>query len=265
MRNREIRPLNLLTEPTHWIFLRGLARHSAHWGPFAEVFRREFPLATVEMLDAAGNGTERGAKSFLSVEESVEDLRERSLAMRETQKSGRGVFLFSISLGSMMATHWAHRHPEEIEGMVLINTSDRGNSWFFERLRPENYLNILTILTQPDNNCLREDKIMAMTAGGFTEAHRWAEEFAKLPTTSVENFARQLLAGTRYRFPVRAPKTQILLLASRHDQLVNSVCTEKIARRWNLPAQFHPRAGHDLPLWAPDWVCARIREAFGKD
>jgi pimeloyl-ACP methyl ester carboxylesterase len=250
-------PPNPLTEPTRWIFLRGLARHSAHWGPFADVFKRRFPLAQVSLIDAAGNGTEQERRSFLSIEENVEDLRRRISAKDP-------VFIFSISLGSMVATSWAAHFPEETSGLVLINTSDKGTSRFYERLRPENYRHILSIVTRSKDNCLRENKIMAMTAGGFPDAEKWVAEFAKLPSTSFPNFVRQLWAGSRYEFPKEKPDTQILLLASRRDQLVNSVCTERIAQQWKLTPQFHPRAGHDLPLWAPDWVCDQIEAEFGR-
>lgn len=249
---------NPLTEPTRWIFLRGLARHSAHWGPFAEIFKKRFPLAKVELIDAAGNGTEHGRTSFLSIEENVEDLRRRVQAKDP-------VFIFSISLGSMIATSWAAHFPDEIHALTLINTSDKGTSRFYERLRPENYRHILNIVVRSEDNCLRENKIMAMTAGGFPEAEKWVAEFAKLPSTTFQNFLRQLWAGSRFEFPKKKPDSRVLLLASRRDQLVSSVCTERIAKQWKITPHFHPRAGHDLPLWAPDWVCDQIEAEFGRN
>lgn len=249
--------MNILKQPTRWVFLRGLARHSAHWGPFADVFRKRFPLARVDLIDAAGNGSERERPSFLTIPENVEDLRRRL-------KPEEPLFLFSISLGSMMATAWADRFPEEVAGAVLINTSDKGTSRFYERMRPENYSHILKIIVRSDDNGLRENKILAMTAGGFEDAEKWTKEFAKLPPTKFPNFVRQLVAGSLYKFPKKRPNTRILLLASRRDQLVSSVCTQRIADQWKLPAHYHPRAGHDLPLWAPDWVCDRIEEEFGR-
>ncbi len=161
-------------------------------------------------------------------------------------------------MGSMIATEWARLYPEEIAGVVLINTSDRGNSWFFERLRPEAWKHIIDIVTHPKDSIFRENKIIAMTAAGYPQAEEWVKKFSKLPTTSMENFARQLIASSRYQFPKERPKVPFLILASRRDQMVNSVCTERIARRWNLTAEFHPRAGHDLPLWAPDWIFEKI-------
>lgn len=241
---------------TSWVFIRGLARGSAHWGPFIEHFQRHFPRAQVELLDMAGNGTERDRASFMTIEDTLEDMRRRSRFVRE----GKKAFLFSISLGSMLATEWAQRHPDDLAGIILINTSDRGNSWFFERLRPQTWLEILTILRNPRDSFLRENKIMAITAAGYPDADRWAREFAKLPSTTMPNFFRQLYAASRYHFPRAKPPVPLLLLASRRDQMVNSVCTERIARRWNVAAAFHPRAGHDLPIWAPEWVCEKLEE-----
>ena len=44
-----------------------------------------------------------------------------------------------MSLGAMVAVDWAARHPEELAGCVLINTSLRPFSPWYQRLRPANY------------------------------------------------------------------------------------------------------------------------------
>mgnify|MGYP006213324299 FL=1 len=77
---------------------------------------------------------------------------------------------------------------------------------------------------------------------------------------SGRNALRQLLAAARYRAPATAPQPPLLLLASRHDQLVASRCSQALAAAWNLPLVMHPFAGHDLPLDDPAWVVEQVRQ-----
>ena len=74
------------------------------------------------------------------------------------------------------------------------------------------------------------------------------------------NALRQLLAAARFRAPARAPQRPVLVLTSRGDRLVHTSCSEALARAWGSPLARHPGAGHDLPLDAPDWVVAQVRQ-----
>ena len=51
--------------------------------------------------------------------------------------------VLAMSLGGMVATDWAQRHPYEIERLVLINTSMRPFSQMQERLRPSAWPDLL--------------------------------------------------------------------------------------------------------------------------
>ena len=77
---------------------------------------------------------------------------------------------------------------------------------------------------------------------------------------SATNALRQLLAAARYRAPAVAPHPHILLLASQNDRLVNSRCSQAIARGWQCDLALHPQAGHDLPLDAPRWVLEQVQQ-----
>lgn len=68
---------------------------------------------------------------------------------------------------------------------------------------------------------------------------------------------RQLHAAVRYRIQ-SPPRVPILLLASRHDRLVDVRCSHSIARAWRCDLHEHPSAGHDLPLDDPDWVVEHV-------
>ena len=43
--------------------------------------------------------------------------------------------LVAMSLGAMAAMAWAAAHPDEVSGLVLINTSSRALSPWYRRLR----------------------------------------------------------------------------------------------------------------------------------
>ncbi len=238
----------------HWIFLRGLARHSLHWGPFLEHFKTFFPGDSIECLDLRGNGQLAHSPSYLSVAENVRDLRSRS----ELLSRHSCVHLLTLSLGSMVGVEWAQQHPDEIAGLITINTSDRGTSSFYERMQPHNYLALAKILTSNLSPLEIEQKVLQMTTHQLGHQKELAEVFSKSPPTSRSNFLRQLIAAGSYEFPEHKPRTEILMLSSQADRLVSPRCTQAIAEMWTLKAHSHPTAGHDLPLEAPGWVCTEI-------
>lgn len=66
-----------------WIFLRGVGRHSSHWGSFPSRFLQAFPDAEIELLDLAGNGEETDRRSYLEIGAYALDLRQRSRFVNE--------------------------------------------------------------------------------------------------------------------------------------------------------------------------------------
>jgi len=240
-----------------WILLRGLSREARHWGGFAELLRREVPDAQVLALDLPGNGSRCREKSPLGVESMVESLR--------TQLGVQGVAppyrLLAMSLGAMVAVDWAARHSGEIAGAVLINTSLRPFSPFYQRLKPANYRRLLTLALSAASDRDWEVAILELTSRRAA-AHAdvlddWLSYRRENPV-AVGNALRQLIAAARYRAPGVRPDVPLLVLSSRGDELVDSDCSHQLAERWNLPHAVHPGAGHDLPLDDGAWVAGRI-------
>ena len=244
---------------TPWILLRGLTRESAHWGGFADDFRRAWPEAQVVTLDLPGNGQFHARPSPLSVPDMVAACR-AELARQGVQPPFR---LFAMSLGAMVATEWARSAPEDIAGCVLVNTSFRPFSPFFHRLRPGNYATLLGLALLPWSVIDIERTVWQLTSntpgphGAVIDA--WLAARARHPV-SAANALRQLLAAARYRAPAVAPHPHILLLASQNDRLVNSRCSQAIARGWQCDLALHPQAGHDLPLDDPLWVLEQVQQ-----
>ena len=239
-----------MSEP--WILLRGLTRESRHWGGFATL------LATRDgalPIDLPGNGTQAGERSPLEVDAYVDALR------AEAQRRGaRAPYrVLAMSLGGMVATAWALRYPEEIERLVLVNTSMRPHSRVFERLRPSAWPALVRVARHRDGSdsegiaetlihgltCARRD-----TFAADIEAWRAIRENAHV---SRANALRQLAAAARFKAR-GVPRCTVLVVSSRGDRLVNPVCSARVARAWGAWHVEHPWAGHDLPHDDPQWL-----------
>lgn len=240
-----------------WIFLRGLTRESRHWGSFPATFYREIPAARVHTPDLPGNGALYAERSPGQVAEMVESYRSRLL--------GQGIappyYLLGMSLGAMVAVAWAARHPQEIRGCVLINTSLRPFSPFYQRLKPASYHRLLQLALPGGSDEARERTILELTSRQVdlpvTVLQSWVAWRRECPVDSA-NALRQLLAAMCYRAPLVRPQSAMLILASRNDALVDSACSRQLALRWDTAFAQHPSAGHDLPLDDAAWVARQV-------
>lgn len=239
---------------TTWVLLRGLTRETAHWNGFDE--RLATALGTghcVLTLDLPGNGTLHQVRS----PDRVAGMTSACRAELGRRGLAAPYVLVAMSLGGMVALDWAAGAPREVAGCVLINTSLRGLSPFWQRLQPRNYLTLAGLMAPGRTPLQREQAVLAMTsnqpAGQGDTAAGWAAVARQRPVTR-SNALRQLLAAARYRAPSPAPPVAALLLASARDRLVSVQCSRRIAAAWGWPLRLHPDAGHDLPLDDPVWV-----------
>lgn len=246
-----------MTAMTTWIFLRGLTRESAHWGSFVADFERALPGHVVTALDLPGNGLLRLLPSPTTVAGMV--------AACRAELARRGVappyHLLAMSLGAMVATEWARVAPHEVSGCVLINTSFKPFSPFYQRLRPRNYGALLGLVLRPQSPEQMEHTVLRLTshrvADHGADVAEWARVRLARPV-SPTNALRQLAAAARYRAPVVAPLQRVLILASQRDGLVDVQCSIAIAQAWQVPLRLHPGAGHDLPLDDGAWVVEQV-------
>jgi pimeloyl-ACP methyl ester carboxylesterase len=244
-----------------WVFIRGLGRSSEHWEPFMSVFKNTFPDDFVELADIRGNGVMNYSPSYLSIADNVRDLRARSQFVRE----GRQISLMTISLGSMIGIEWAKLYPTEISELVVMNTSDRSCCLPLERLRPDVFKYLVPLsktFNVPDMNSAkiaREKMILQMTTNRLPNLAERAKQWMDFPETSLMNLGRQVTAASLFAIPAKPP-TKTLMLYSMQDRFVNPVCTQRIAKKWNLDPIAHATAGHDLPLEEPEWVAQKTKE-----
>lgn len=247
-----------------WLLLRGLIREQRHWLDFPERFAAlvhgpdASPTRPV-LLDLPGFGSENDAVVPPTVAGFVDDLRAR---LRRVVPAGEPCGIFAVSLGGMVALEWLARHPEDFVAGVVVNTSLADLSWPWERMQPHNWPRVA--LAPFLSARARERMLLGMTRHqGDLEraADRYAAIAAATPPRRA-SAAGQLRAALRMRCPGKLA-VPALVLASRGDRLVSWRCSARLAERLALPIRLHEgegrdAAGHDLPLDAPDWVCAQV-------
>lgn len=243
---------------TTWVLLRGLMRESRHWGDFPARFQQAVGVERVFCLDFPGNGQLHAEHSLITVA-AMADYCHQQL---QVQAVSEPVHVLAVSLGAMVALAWADQYPDDLQRMVLINTSVAPHNPFYQRLKPANYPALIATMLF-GSNMQRENLILRITSNLQTNEQakeiitRWTA-YAQENPISVGNILRQLLAAMRFRAPPYLGKVPLLLLAGEHDKLVNADCSRKLAGLWHCPLLLHSTAGHDLPLDDTDWVIQQV-------
>jgi pimeloyl-ACP methyl ester carboxylesterase len=241
-----------------WILLRGLTREARHWGRLPDVLRDALGCGRPLLIDLPGNGEFSHLRASAAVAEMVGFIRNAAL-----QSGVPGPYrVLAMSLGGMVATSWAQRHPGEIERLVLINTSMRPFSRVHERLRPSAWPGLLEVAVHWSDAPRTERGIHRLTCNQLearsADLDAWCEIRRSAPV-SRGNALRQLWDAARYTAVAAAPRCPLLVLSSRADRLVNPVCSAKLAAAWGTEHYEHPWAGHDLPHDDPAWTAEQVR------
>ena len=242
----------------NWLFLRGLARDARHWGPFPKIFEERVPEAKVFTLDLAGMGTERRRNAPVSVKETMEDARHRWEALNADFGGPWG--LLAISFGGMVALEWGSEHPYDFQRIVTINTSVSSLSPAQHRLRPGVWLDFLKI-ARSKSPIQKERTILGFNSNITAERDSLLEEewsgYAATKPNPTKNSIRQILAGIGYKAPKQL-SPPLLIISSLQDKLCHPTCSWNLANHLGAPVIFHDRAGHDLPLDAPEWLSDQV-------
>jgi pimeloyl-ACP methyl ester carboxylesterase len=246
---------------TTWVLLRGLMREARHWGEFSRQFQRGMGMPQVVTLDFPGNGSLHAQPSNGSVEEMAKYCHDQLREMGHVPP----YCVLALSLGAMVAVEWSKQHPEEIERMVLINTSLAPHNPFFHRLRPVNYPALVRFLVA--GSIARRERLILRLTSNKTRTpeqlgqllEQWISYAQDSPITRT-NILRQLHAAISYRAAPSAPRVPTLLLTSLQDRLVSAQCSLALAKRWGCAIRSHESAGHDLPLDDGAWVTEQVRQ-----
>jgi pimeloyl-ACP methyl ester carboxylesterase len=242
---------------TQWILLRGLTRETRHWGAFETAMRTHGVIGEDErvmLIDLPGNGDEHARTAPLSVHALTDFVRARALSLGVTMPCR----VLAMSLGAMVASAWAQRYPNDIERLVLINTSMRPFAHVHERLRPSAWRTLLRIVANWNDAQRCEQLIHRLTCHRTDTFDADIAQWSAFARTSASNAWRQLYAAARFKAQIDAPHCPTLLLASARDALVDPVCSARIARQWHAAHAVHAWAGHDLPHDDADWTCSAI-------
>lgn len=252
-----------------WVLLRGLTREARHWGDFAERLARTLPISAgaptqVLALDLPGNGAFCREDSPATVGAMANFVR----AQLQAQGVAPPYKLVAMSLGGMVAADWALRHPQEIDRLVLINTSMRPLGRAMDRLRPANWLPLALVAARWGDAGYAgqaERVIHRITCNRSAlleqDLAAWTQIRQDAPV-SAANAWRQLKAAAAFTAD-GPPPCPVLVLSSAADQLVHPRCSARLAQAWKATYHEHPWAGHDLPHDDAGWVCRRIGRWMG--
>ncbi|ADE11404.1 alpha/beta fold hydrolase [Sideroxydans lithotrophicus] len=246
---------------TTWVLLRGLMRETRHWGEFPMLFQDAVGARNIVTLDFPGNGSLHAHTSLNSVAEMAHHCR----AQLKQLGYAPPYRVLALSLGAMVAVEWCRLYPDELERLVLINTSLAPNNPFYHRLRPANYPALSSYLML-GSAARRERLILRLTSTQNRSAQQrtelleqWTGYARECPVTRA-NILRQLRAAASYRAAPAAPAAPVLLLAAQRDRLVNVKCSLTLAKQWDCTVKLHPTAGHDIPLDDGYWVAQQVKE-----
>lgn len=236
------------------VLLRGLAREQAHWGEFPAQLT-ELSGRRVWCQDLPGMG------QFHQEQSPADMVRLAELILPRMRRQHPGPWhLVAMSLGAMLAVQLAALAPQQVASLVLINTSAGTLTPFYQRLRWQQYPQVLHAFIAPVKQ--RERLILQLTS------HRWqprhlhhAVDIARHRPIQRLNVVRQLLAASRFDLPDK-PLCPVMLLSGGADRLVDPICSQKLAAYWQVRHLQQPDAGHDLLLDAPEWLLSQLLQFY---
>lgn len=238
------------------VLLRGLAREQRHWGEFRQLLQQQLPNPVLA-LDLPGMGQANTIESPLRIELMAGQFA-RQLADIQTGPC----HLLAMSLGAMVAMAVADLYPQQVQSLLLINSSAAGLTPFYQRLNWRCYPKVLQALAV--SVAKREQLILQLTANNpqvwQQTLPNW-QRYASETPVSRSNVLRQLLAASRFQLPAK-PACPVLLVASKADRLVNWQASASIARHWQVPLHVHASAGHDLALDDPAWLLQQALQFY---
>ena len=241
-----------------FVLLRGLAREAKHWGEFETALSNASYCQKIIMCDFPGVGIHHNMTGPASIRQIVDFIKSNHHSQLEKEKP---LFLIGLSLGGMVAYEYLKQHPGLFEKVAIINSSFRGLSPLYHRVKPGAIVQLLRIMAEKQHT-KREASILRLISNFHTQdqkvLHKFVEICNKRPV-KIRNVVNQLIAASRYRFKLaKIPEFKGLVLCSREDRMVSYQCSHAFAKALQWPIAEHSLAGHDLPLDAPEWIIKEI-------
>ncbi len=243
------------------VIIRGLARWSKHWGDFPKYLKSVKAIKKVIAPDNIGTGEHYLEPASTQIKDYVDHIRN---SLPKTKKER---LVLGVSLGGMIATHWAYHYPEELKGLITVNTSYGKLSHSLKRLRPKAALEFSKIATS--TSTLKTEKgILRLVSNKDSSEQEtllggWMDATKQTPM-KFQNIAKQLIAAKTFKgFNVPCP-IPMLVVASRGDRLCHWECSESIAQHCGATFRIHETSGHEIPLDEPEWLSSVITDWIEK-
>ena len=243
-----------------YLFLRGLARSQFHWGD--QSLYKNYLGAHVYFIDLPGFGVNNHLKSPNSIHEITDFVKkEWATCIQNHNVDFDKKVLVTISLGGMVGMDWCSRYPQDWSQLILINSSTKDLSRFWQRLKPKNYLKIIcSVVTGSLRR--RESYIFDMTCNDRGQKNQKVEEWvqiAKQRSIKRSCLFTQMYAAIGFRSPDQI-QTPGVVLSSIKDDFVSYKCSESIAKKYNFKLVQNDTAGHDVSVDYLEWMFEKIRE-----
>ena len=240
-----------------WLLVRGLTRERRHWHEFPGLLAARDPFGAVELVDLPGAGAEAVRVPQPSVAWMARDVARR-LPPSFAAVGAKPYRVLGLSLGGMVALELCRLFPERFSYAVIINASSR-LTHPGERLRPGAALELLRAALTRDP-ARREQRVLDLTSTlPAAERARYARlsvPFALDAPVARRTLVAQLLAAARFRPPPpEVLRVRLSFVCSSHDAVVSPRCSRDLAALYQGSYLEHPRAGHDIPLDDPAWLC----------
>ena len=235
-----------------WLLLPGLCRESRHWGKFPKLMTKNLTGCTINCIDLPGNGRFYKQTCPTSVTELINELHTK-------YRSDQPIYLMGLSMGGMIAYHWMQLYPDDLRGIVMINSSLAPLNPWYQRIRPSALPGLLRAVHKDGYE--RERTIFDLTCNNpqyREETLAFWQIYQLEKPVSYSNFRHQLQLSRNCRADAYPPKKPVLLLSSAGDKLVDPCCSEQLAIQWKMPHFQNPEAGHDLPHDQPEWLLRQI-------
>ena len=238
--------------------LRGLIREKEHWYKFPQKLQKSFKNHSIYLMEIPGVGQKCKTISPSNFKDMVLNIRQEFQSLFTPENNN---IIISISLGGMISREWIKMFPKDFSHAVFINSSFKGLSPFYRRLRAPSLISFINFFLTT-NMEKREKKILELVSNNKTEhievLEHWIDIQKKRPVL-IQSFFNQLRAAIFYNPPLNKFNTKLLTIAGKGDRLCHYSCSEKIYQTWGGQLELHDSAGHDLSTDEPDWLIEKIK------
>lgn len=228
------------------VLVRGLLRESGHWQSMLLALKQASPELVIIPPNVPGNGEKYRELSPLNIEQMLPSM------LQQLPDHCDRYHLVAISMGSMLASHWAHALPNQVASLSLINPSFSRYSPFWHRINISALVSIAGSRLK-GSDAFQKSIIKWTSPISVSQPEVLAHhiELARQHPVSARNAIRQLYAAAQFKGQSSPPDCPSQIIVSTEDKLVDSRCGEAIAKAWQVEISHFDCDAHDLPLAQP--------------